>query len=256
MLFASIRPSESRTLDVQGASLEDVYAKLEQQTPAGFDLVSAPVRIKGAALMEATATFHRREAPTAIEADDMATLAGEGAGRVADVVRAEGLIRFPSLAPLVPLDDEHVHRRARQRASDGGHRHDPARRIRSQRLSGELLRRECPQLASVDDRLSYRLGHVDMSILCAIRILPTTPRPPAFEILDRIPTRCGLWIPAWCRKRLRLLLEQSHGLEHSGVHPARLSGVALGHLSDVATPDGKPEDRTDDVQEQRDKNPE
>jgi hypothetical protein len=78
MLIGTIRPTESATVDVQGTSLEDVYAKLAEQAPAGFDLVSAPVRmIKGAPLMEATATFHRRDEPTVIEAEDMDALTGK-----------------------------------------------------------------------------------------------------------------------------------------------------------------------------------
>lgn len=78
MLIGSIRPVETRTVDVTAPSLEAVHADLESQRPAGFDLVSAPVRmIKGAALMETTGKFARRDEPSEIEAVDMDTLIGK-----------------------------------------------------------------------------------------------------------------------------------------------------------------------------------
>lgn len=78
MLIGSIRPRETRTADVQGRSLEDVYAKLEQERPEGFALVKAPVRmIKGAPIIEATGTFARFDSPTEVEAEDLDALLGK-----------------------------------------------------------------------------------------------------------------------------------------------------------------------------------
>lgn len=75
MLTGLIRPRESHSADVQGTSLEDVYALLEKERPEGFRLMKAPVRmIKGAPLIEATGTFARVDAPTEIEADDLDAL--------------------------------------------------------------------------------------------------------------------------------------------------------------------------------------
>lgn len=78
MLIGSIRPVETRTVDVKGDSLEDVTGQIAAQTPAGFDLVSAPARMpKGGQGIETTATFERRDAPTEIEADDLDALTGK-----------------------------------------------------------------------------------------------------------------------------------------------------------------------------------
>lgn len=78
MLIGAMRPRESRTADVQGTSLEEVYALLEKERPEGFDLVKAPVRmIKGAPLIEATGTFDRFDSPTEIEAADLDALVGK-----------------------------------------------------------------------------------------------------------------------------------------------------------------------------------
>jgi hypothetical protein len=75
MLIGSIRPRETRTADVQGTSLEDVYSELEKERPVGFALVKAPVRmIKGAPIIEATGTFDRFDSPTDIEAEDLDAL--------------------------------------------------------------------------------------------------------------------------------------------------------------------------------------
>ena len=75
MLIGSIRRVQSSTVEVQGASLEDVRAQLEAQRPDGFDLVSSPVRmVKGAQLLEATGTFEQRDELAEIEADDMDAL--------------------------------------------------------------------------------------------------------------------------------------------------------------------------------------
>ena len=75
MLAALIRPIEKTTVDVIGATLEDVITQLEAHAQPGFDLVSAPVRmLKGEAKMEATGTFSRFDGVREIEADDMGAL--------------------------------------------------------------------------------------------------------------------------------------------------------------------------------------
>jgi len=75
MLAALIRPVESHTVEVAGASLDDVYAQISSHAPDGFDLVSAPVRmLKGTAGIQATARFDRRDGVREISADDMGAL--------------------------------------------------------------------------------------------------------------------------------------------------------------------------------------
>lgn len=75
MLIAQIRPIEKTTVDVIGATLEDVITQLDAHRQPGFDLVSAPVRmLKGEAKMEATGTFSRVDGIREIEADDMSAL--------------------------------------------------------------------------------------------------------------------------------------------------------------------------------------
>jgi hypothetical protein len=75
MLIGSIRPHETRTVEISGDSLEDITAQLDGLAPTGFDLVSAPARMpKGAQGIETKATFARRDEPTEIEAEDMDVL--------------------------------------------------------------------------------------------------------------------------------------------------------------------------------------
>jgi len=75
MLVAQIRPIEKTTIDVIGTTLEDVITQLDAHRQAGFDLVSAPVRmLKGEAKMEATGTFSRVDGIREIDADDMDAL--------------------------------------------------------------------------------------------------------------------------------------------------------------------------------------
>lgn len=78
MLNALIRPVESHTVEVAGISLDEIYAQIESHAPAGFDLVSAPVRmLKGAQGIQATARFDRRDGVREISADDMGALEGQ-----------------------------------------------------------------------------------------------------------------------------------------------------------------------------------
>lgn len=72
MLIGTIRPQETRTITLQGASLEDIREQAITQTPAGWDLVSAPVTMTNASTMlTATATLARRDGAREVEADDM-----------------------------------------------------------------------------------------------------------------------------------------------------------------------------------------
>lgn len=75
VLIGTIRPRETTTLNVEGHSLAEVHETLEQQAPAGFDLVEAPVKMTGGTtLLTSTGTFSRRDGARDIEAADMAAL--------------------------------------------------------------------------------------------------------------------------------------------------------------------------------------
>ena len=75
MLIGLIRPLETRSFDVESTDLAGVQEALAALRPEGFDLVSAPVQmIKGAPILKATGTFHRRDGIEQIEAEDMDAL--------------------------------------------------------------------------------------------------------------------------------------------------------------------------------------
>lgn len=75
MLTGTIRPIESRTVDVEGDSLADVHAKLVAQVPAGWELTKAPVAMTaGSTALKATGTIERRDGIREIEADTMTQL--------------------------------------------------------------------------------------------------------------------------------------------------------------------------------------
>lgn len=70
-----MRPVETTSVPVEGASLEEIQQRLEAHRPAGFDLISSPVEmIKGAAVLKSVGTFARRDQVTEIEGDDIAAL--------------------------------------------------------------------------------------------------------------------------------------------------------------------------------------
>lgn len=70
-----MRPVETTSVAVEGASLEDIQTQLEAHRPAGFDLISSPVEmIKGAAVLKSVGTFARRDQVTEIQADDFDAL--------------------------------------------------------------------------------------------------------------------------------------------------------------------------------------
>ncbi|MFF2632917.1 hypothetical protein ACFVR6_08590 [Microbacterium sp. NPDC058021] len=75
MLIGSIRPVETREIAVEGDSLAELHKKLTAQTPAGWELAEAPVRMtKGTVAVTAVGKFVRRDGAREIEADDMAAL--------------------------------------------------------------------------------------------------------------------------------------------------------------------------------------
>ena len=75
MLIGSIRPVESREITVEAQSLAEIHEKLMAQTPAGWQLSDAPVRMtKGNTAVTAVGTIVRRDGGREIEADDMPAL--------------------------------------------------------------------------------------------------------------------------------------------------------------------------------------
>lgn len=69
---AMIRRIETQQVEVSGEGLPDVQAQLEAATPAGFDLVSAPVAMKsGSTAISATGTYERRDEVREIEGATM-----------------------------------------------------------------------------------------------------------------------------------------------------------------------------------------
>lgn len=74
-MIGTIRPVETRTVNVEAHSLADVHTALEQQRPDGFELTDAPVRMSnGTTALTATGTFARRDGIREIEADARAGL--------------------------------------------------------------------------------------------------------------------------------------------------------------------------------------
>lgn len=75
MLIGTIRKTETRTVELEGESLADIAAKAAEATPSGWELQSAPVRMrKGSRTLDATATIARRDEIREIEADDQTSL--------------------------------------------------------------------------------------------------------------------------------------------------------------------------------------
>ena len=75
MFTGTIRPVETVTIEVEGHSLAEIQEALAKQTPDGFELTDAPVRMaKGTTLISAVGKFARRDGTREIEADDIAAL--------------------------------------------------------------------------------------------------------------------------------------------------------------------------------------
>lgn len=70
-----IRPRETRTITVQAEELDEIQDKIREQSPAGWETISAPVTMaKKDTTMTAEGTIARRDGVEEIEADDMAAL--------------------------------------------------------------------------------------------------------------------------------------------------------------------------------------
>lgn len=74
MLFALIRPVESRSATVEGPDIPVLRDQLLDQAPAGWDMTTASVTMQAGGVRTVVGTFERRDAPTEIEADTMAAL--------------------------------------------------------------------------------------------------------------------------------------------------------------------------------------
>mgnify|MGYP003583134804 CR=1 FL=1 len=75
MLVGRIRPVETRTVDVEGASLAALNAAVTAQLPPGWVVTDVPAAMpKGSQLLTSTATMGRRDGVEQIEADDMTAL--------------------------------------------------------------------------------------------------------------------------------------------------------------------------------------
>lgn len=74
MLYALIRPAESRSATAEGTELPDLRAQLAAQAPEGWDMVSAHVEMKAGGVRIVEGKYERRDAPQEIEAPDMAAL--------------------------------------------------------------------------------------------------------------------------------------------------------------------------------------
>ena len=75
MLTGRIRDARTVTVDVEGDSLEDIHAKLAAAAPEGFELVSAPPRMrKGSITLDATGTFQARGEVRDVEGADIDVL--------------------------------------------------------------------------------------------------------------------------------------------------------------------------------------
>ncbi|MBT2486066.1 MULTISPECIES: hypothetical protein [unclassified Microbacterium] len=74
MLFALIRPAETRTATAEGTELPALREQLKGETPPGWDMVSAHVEMKPGGIRIVEGKFRRRDEPQEIEAEDMVAL--------------------------------------------------------------------------------------------------------------------------------------------------------------------------------------
>lgn len=74
MLFALIRPAETRTATAEGTELPELRQQLVEQSPPGWEMVSAHVEMKPGGIRIVEGRFRRRDQPQEIEAEDMAAL--------------------------------------------------------------------------------------------------------------------------------------------------------------------------------------
>jgi len=74
VLTGRIRSTETRTVELEGVSLDDVRAQAAAACPPGFEIISAPVRMqKSSTALKATATYRSTESRD-IQAPDMPAL--------------------------------------------------------------------------------------------------------------------------------------------------------------------------------------
>lgn len=75
MLIGRIRDARTVTVDVEGDSLEEITKQLAERAPEGFELVSAPARMrKGSITLDTTGTFQARGVVQEIEGPDIDAL--------------------------------------------------------------------------------------------------------------------------------------------------------------------------------------
>lgn len=75
MLIGTIRPIETRTVEVTGPGLPEIQEQLTDLVPEGIELANAPAEMtRSEAAIKTTATFQRVDRIREIEADDMTTL--------------------------------------------------------------------------------------------------------------------------------------------------------------------------------------
>lgn len=74
MLVATVRPTGSHTLTVEGTNVTELRAQLAAQAPVGWDLVSSHATMKAGGARTVEGRFERRDGIREIEADDMTAL--------------------------------------------------------------------------------------------------------------------------------------------------------------------------------------
>lgn len=71
-MIGTARPDERETFEVRGHTLQEIKEQVLAQTPTGWSIVSAPVKMhKGSTLLTATATIERQGGFIEVEAEDL-----------------------------------------------------------------------------------------------------------------------------------------------------------------------------------------
>jgi hypothetical protein len=72
VIIGTIRPIDIQTITVHAATLEEIKALIADQTPPGWELTAAPVRMsKTDNSLSCEATISRRDQVTQFEAEDL-----------------------------------------------------------------------------------------------------------------------------------------------------------------------------------------
>lgn len=75
MLIGRIRELRTVTVDAEGDSMEEIQRALAAAAPAGFELISAPLRMrKGSITADCTGTFQSRDNVREVEGPDLAAI--------------------------------------------------------------------------------------------------------------------------------------------------------------------------------------